>query len=145
MEFSFTPEQRQLRDHVLRFARKEIVPRVREHDLAGTFDHASWRRLGEMGILGLHLPPEYGGSGASVLSCVVVGEALGEAGVDGGLALSYGAPATVMDGGQAYCPVITIFCAESGFAMGMTCTWNRTSVEGSQAWLIWRAKCSSSA
>ncbi len=91
MEFSFTPEQRQLREQVLRFARKEIAPRVRAHDLEGTFDRASWGRLGEMGILGLHLPPEYGGSGASVLSCVAVGEALGEAGVDGGLALSYGA------------------------------------------------------
>ena len=91
MEFSFTPEQRALRDQVLRFAREEITPRVREHDLAGRFDAQSWRRMGEMGILGLHLPPEYGGSGAGVLSCVVVGEALGEAGVDGGLALSYGA------------------------------------------------------
>jgi alkylation response protein AidB-like acyl-CoA dehydrogenase len=91
VEFSFTPEQRELREQVLRFARREIVPRVREHDLRGEFDHPSWRRLGEMGILGLHLPPEYGGGGASVLSCIAVGEALGEAGVDGGLALSYGA------------------------------------------------------
>jgi butyryl-CoA dehydrogenase len=91
VEFSFTAEQRALRDQVLRFAREEIAPRVREHDLRGEFDRESWRRLGEMGILGLHLPPEHGGSGASVLSCVLVGEALGEAGVDGGLALSYGA------------------------------------------------------
>lgn len=91
MEFSLTPEQEALRSEVLRFARAEIVPRVREHDLEGRFDHESWRRLGEMGILGLNLPPEYGGGGGSVLSCAVVGEALGEAGVDGGLCLSYGA------------------------------------------------------
>ncbi len=91
MEFSLTPEQQALRREVLRFARAEIVPRVREHDLEGRFDRASWRRLGEMGILGLNLPPEYGGGGASVLSCAIVGEALGEAGVDGGLCLSYGA------------------------------------------------------
>ncbi len=91
MEFSFTPEQKELREQVLRFARKEVAPRVREHDLRGEFDRASWRRLGEMGILGLHLPPEHGGGGASVMSCIAVGEALGEAGVDGGLALSYGA------------------------------------------------------
>jgi alkylation response protein AidB-like acyl-CoA dehydrogenase len=93
VEFGITPEERQLRDQVLRFARKEIAPRVRRHDLAGEFDRESWRRLGEMGILGLHLPPEYGGGGGSVLSCVLVGEALGEAGVDGGLALAYGAHA----------------------------------------------------
>ncbi len=91
MEFSFTPEQLDLRAQVLRFARKEIVPRVREHDLRGEFDLASWRRLGEMGILGLHLPAAYGGSGQGVLTCVAVGEALGEAGVDGGLCLSWGA------------------------------------------------------
>lgn len=91
MEFAFAPEQLELREQVLRFARREIAPRVREHDLRGEFDRQSWRRLGEMGVLGLHLPPEYGGGGASVLSCVAVGEALGEAGVDGGLALSYGA------------------------------------------------------
>jgi alkylation response protein AidB-like acyl-CoA dehydrogenase len=91
VEFSFTREQRDLREQVVRFARKEIVPRVRQHDLEGKFDFQSWKRLGEMGILGLHLPPEYGGGGASALTCVAVGEALGEAGVDGGLALSYGA------------------------------------------------------
>jgi alkylation response protein AidB-like acyl-CoA dehydrogenase len=91
VEFSFTPEQLQLREQVLRFARAEIAPRVREHDLESRFDLRSWRRLGEMGILGLHLPAAYGGSGQGVLSCVAVGEALGEAGVDGGLCLSYGA------------------------------------------------------
>jgi len=91
VDFAFTPEQMALREQVLRFARKEIAPRVRDHDLRGEFDLVSWNRLGEMGILGLHLPLEYGGGGAGVLSCVAVGEALGEAGVDGGLALSYGA------------------------------------------------------
>lgn len=91
MEFSFTPEQLALREQVLRFARQEIAPRVRDHDLRSEFDLQSWRRLGEMGVLGLHLPEAYGGGGESVLSCVAVGEALGEAGVDGGLCLSYGA------------------------------------------------------
>ncbi len=91
LEFSFTPEQRALREQVLRFARQEIAPRVREHDLRGEFDLQSWRRLGEMGVLGLNLPEAYGGGGEGALTCVAVGEALGEAGVDGGLAMSYGA------------------------------------------------------
>lgn len=91
MDFSFNEEQRIFRDQVLRFARKEIVPRVREHDLASRFDRESWRKMGEFGLLGLHLPPEYGGSGADVVTTVVAAEALGEAGVDGGLTLSYGA------------------------------------------------------
>ncbi|MBN1770872.1 MAG: acyl-CoA dehydrogenase family protein [Deltaproteobacteria bacterium] len=91
MDFRLTDEQRMLREQVLRFARREIVPRVRDHDRAEEFDRESWRKLGELGILGLHFPPEYGGGGGSVTSCVVVGEALGAAGVDGGLTLSYGA------------------------------------------------------
>jgi len=91
MEFSFTPEQLQFKNEVIKFVRKEIVPRVREHDLAEQFDFQSWRKLGEFGILGLHLPEEYGGGGSDVLTSVLAGEALGEGGVDGGLTLSYGA------------------------------------------------------
>jgi butyryl-CoA dehydrogenase len=91
MDFLLTDEQHMLREQVFRFARKEIVPRVREHELAAEFDRKSWLKLGELGILGLHFPTEYGGGNGSVTSCVVVGEALGAAGVDGGLTLSYGA------------------------------------------------------
>ena len=91
MDFSITEEQRAFRAEVLRFARREIVPRVREHDLRAELDREAWRKLGELGILGLHFPEELGGSGADVLTCVLAGEALGEAGVDGGLTLSYGA------------------------------------------------------
>ena len=79
------------KEQVLRFARREIAPRVQEHDLRGEFDWTSWRKLGEFGILGLHFPEEFGGSGADVLTSVLAAEALGEAGVDGGLTLSYGA------------------------------------------------------
>ena len=91
LEFSLTPEQLALREQVLRFARAEIAPRVRQHDLRGEFDLQSWRRLGEMGVLGLNLPEASGGGGQGALAAVVVGEALGEAGVDGGLCMSYGA------------------------------------------------------
>src|SRR5512145_3073661 len=91
MDFTLTDEQRLFREQVLRFARKELVPRVRDNDRAERFDRESWRKLGEFGLLGMNLPPEYGGSGADVVSTVLAGEALGEAGVDGGLTLSYGA------------------------------------------------------
>lgn len=72
------------------FARKEIVPRVQEHDLKGQFDFESFRKMGDFGILGLHFPEALGG-GADVVTTVLAGEALGEAGVDGGLTLAYGA------------------------------------------------------
>jgi alkylation response protein AidB-like acyl-CoA dehydrogenase len=91
MDFSFTEEQLLFKEQVLKFARKEIVPRCQEHDLKGEFDYQSFRKLGEFGILGLHFPEELGGSGADVVTSVLAAEALGEAGVDGGLTLSYGA------------------------------------------------------
>jgi len=91
MEFTLTPEQKLFKQEVLRFARNEIVPRVREHDRTSTFDLESFRKLGKLGILGLHLPEEYGGGGGDALTAVLAGEALGEAGVDAGLTLAYGA------------------------------------------------------
>ncbi|MFH1134621.1 MAG: acyl-CoA dehydrogenase family protein [Pseudomonadota bacterium] len=91
MDFALTEEQLMFKDQVLKFAKKEIAPRVQEHDLRGEFDWESWKKLGEFGILGLHFPEELGGSGADVMTSVLAAEALGEAGVDGGLTLSYGA------------------------------------------------------
>lgn len=104
MDFSFTEEQWMFREQVIRFARKEIVPRVQEHDLRGAFDHDSFKKLGQFGILGLHFPGELGGSNADVVTTVLAGEALGEAGVDGGLTLAYGAH--------------TFLCADTIFAHG---------------------------
>ena len=91
MDFALTEEQKIFRDQVIRFATREIAPRVRDHELRGDFDVQSFRKLGDFGILGLHFPEELGGSSADVVTTVIAGEALGEAGVDGGLTLSYGA------------------------------------------------------
>jgi butyryl-CoA dehydrogenase len=91
MEFGFTPEQQLIRKQVIEFARGEIAPRAREHDLRAEFDAESFRKLGEFGLLGLHFPEELGGGGVDVVTSVVAAEALGEAGVDGGLLLSFGA------------------------------------------------------
>jgi alkylation response protein AidB-like acyl-CoA dehydrogenase len=91
MDFALTDEQRMFKAEVLKFARQEIVPRVRQQELKSEFDRQSWNKLGEFGLLGLHLPEEYGGGDADVMTAVLAGEALGEAGVDGGLTLSLGA------------------------------------------------------
>jgi alkylation response protein AidB-like acyl-CoA dehydrogenase len=91
MDFALTEEQLMFKEQVLKFARKEIAPGAQRRDLESRFDRDAWKRLGEFGILGLHFPEEFGGSGADVLTSVLAAEALGEAGVDGGLTLSYGA------------------------------------------------------
>ena len=91
MDFAFTEEQLLFKEQVRKFARREMVPRCQDHDLKGQFDYESFRKMGEFGLLGLHLPEAFGGSGADVVTSVLAAEALGEAGVDGGLTLSYGA------------------------------------------------------
>ena len=91
MDFAFSREQLMFKKEVIRFAKKEILPRVQEHDLKGAFDFESFRKMGAFGILGLHFPEALGGGGADVVTTVLAGEALGEAGVDGGLTLAYGA------------------------------------------------------
>ena len=60
MEFGFTEEQLMFRDSVYKFAKKEIVPLVEEADLKSEFSMEVWRKLGEMGILGLPFPEELG-------------------------------------------------------------------------------------
>jgi alkylation response protein AidB-like acyl-CoA dehydrogenase len=104
MDFAFTEEQMMFKEQVIRFAKKEIVPRAQEHDLKAEFDFQCFRKLGEFGILGLHFPEALGGSNADVVTTTLAGEALGEAGVDGGLTLSYGAH--------------TFLCADTIFTQG---------------------------
>jgi alkylation response protein AidB-like acyl-CoA dehydrogenase len=91
MDFDLSSEQLMFKEQVLKFARKELAPRAQESDLKSEFDFEAWRRLGEFGILGLHFPAELGGSEADVTTSVLAAEALGEAGVDAGLLLAYGA------------------------------------------------------
>lgn len=91
MEFGFTEEQEMFRDTIYRFAKKEIVDLCEEADLKSEFSFEVWRKFGEMGLLGLPFPEEYGGSEADVVTCCVATEALGHAGVDQGHLLALGA------------------------------------------------------
>jgi hypothetical protein len=85
MDFNLTPEQRLLRENILRFAREELNADVKERDRAQQFSHELWLKCGGMGLPGLPVPEEYGGSGLDPLSVAVVLEALGYGCRDGGL------------------------------------------------------------
>lgn len=91
VDFAFTQEQRIFRDQVLAFSRKEIAPLGEESDLKGEFCWEAWRKMGSFGLLGLHLPEEYGGAGSDIVTACLAGEAMAEGGADGGLTLSWGA------------------------------------------------------
>jgi len=83
----FTPEHEMLRKSVRAFVEKEVTPFVAEWETAGQIPRAFWRRLGELGFLGLEFPPEYGGAGGDFLSSVVLGEEMARC-RSGGVAFS---------------------------------------------------------
>jgi acyl-CoA dehydrogenase len=83
----FTPEHEMLRTSVRTFIEREVTPHVAEWEAAGRIPKAFWRRLGELGFLGLDFPPEHGGAGGDFLSSVVLGEEMARC-RSGGVAFS---------------------------------------------------------
>jgi glutaryl-CoA dehydrogenase (non-decarboxylating) len=76
MDFSLTPEQIQLRDTVREFAAREVAPYIREWDAKGEFHPDVLRKMGELGLLGLPIPEEYGGPGFDYVSLALACEEL---------------------------------------------------------------------
>ena len=84
---TFTDEHEMLRRTVRAFVEKEVVPHVDAWEETGGIPRAFWRRLGELGLLGLEFPTEYGGGGGDFLSSVVLGEEMARC-RSGGVAFS---------------------------------------------------------
>ena len=88
MDFSLTPDQATLRDSIIRFARETLNDGATERDREQAFPRELWLKCGDMGLPGLPVPEEYGGSGLDPLSTAVALDALGYACRDGGLVFS---------------------------------------------------------
>ena len=94
MDFAFTPEQEELARTVRVFAARELAPRSREWDRTGEFPKDTWRRMGELGLLGLRVPTAYGGVDAEF---VLLGIAMEEV-ARGDFSCTYGVQLAALAG-----------------------------------------------
>ena len=91
MDLSFTADQLALKASTIEFASKELNRNLREREQVGEFPRDAWRACAHFGIQGLPIPIEFGGSGADILTTVLVMEGLGYACRDNGLIFSLNA------------------------------------------------------
>jgi isovaleryl-CoA dehydrogenase len=78
-----------LRDAVRDFAQAEIAPLAAEADRSDQFPMHLWRKMGELGVLGITVPEEYGGAGMGYLAHMIAMEEISRASAS--IGLSYGA------------------------------------------------------
>ncbi len=88
-DFGLGDDIDQLRATVRAFARSEIAQRAAEIDAENAFPRDLWPKLGELGLLGMTVDPEFGGTGFGYLAHVVAMEEISRA--SGSVGLSYGA------------------------------------------------------
>jgi alkylation response protein AidB-like acyl-CoA dehydrogenase len=96
LDFSLSEEQQLLKKTVREFAESELAPHSREWDEQQDFPREVFGKLGELGLMGVVWPAEYGGSGMSTLDYAVVMEELSR--VDAGVALSVAAHNSLCSG-----------------------------------------------
>ncbi|RAP41388.1 acyl-CoA dehydrogenase [Rhodovulum viride] len=89
MDFDLDDETRALRDMVHRWAQERVRPMAAAIDRDNVFPAELWREMGDLGLLGITVPEEYGGAGMSYLAHTIAVEEIARASAS--VSLSYGA------------------------------------------------------
>ncbi len=89
MDFNLSEEHEQLRSMVRAFAESEIKPVAQQLDEEQKFSYELTRRMGELGLLGIYLPEEYGGAGLDYLAYIIAVEEIAR--IDGSQAATLAA------------------------------------------------------
>jgi alkylation response protein AidB-like acyl-CoA dehydrogenase len=86
--YPLSAEHKMIRDAARDFARKEIAPIAAEFDESGEFPHATVKKMGELGFMGIEVPEEYGGAGMDTLSYVLALEEISKVDASHGVIMS---------------------------------------------------------
>jgi alkylation response protein AidB-like acyl-CoA dehydrogenase len=79
MNFELSEEQKMLREMARKFAEQEMQPGLREYESARKVNYALLKKMAPLGLRGIHIPKEYGGSGLSYSDAVIIWEQLSQA------------------------------------------------------------------
>jgi isovaleryl-CoA dehydrogenase len=85
--FNPSEEHKMLRETVRSFVETEVEPQAHEYDRAEKFNLPLFKKLGDLGLLGITVPEQYGGSGLDAMAAVIVHEELSAS--DPGFCLAY--------------------------------------------------------
>lgn len=77
MDFNLSDEQRMWREIVHEFVEREVKPKARQVDENAELDWGTIQKMGPLGLLGLNVPEEYGGSGVDAVSAAIAIEEIG--------------------------------------------------------------------
>jgi len=134
-----TEEHRMLRQMVRNFVRDVVEPQADEHDRSGTLNRDLFRRVGELGLHGITIPSEHGGSGMDAIAATIVHHELSKS--DPGFCLAYLAHAMLFVNNFYYAAneeqraryLAKVITGEHVGAMGMTEPGAGTDVLGMRA------------
>ena len=86
--YPLTTEHKMLRDAAREFATKEIAPIAAEHDESGEFPHATIKKMGDLGFMGIEVPEKYGGAEMDTLAYVLALEEISKVDASHGVIMS---------------------------------------------------------